>query len=47
MADPRSKPKTAKTKKSKAPHVLQQQAKLNTAQVSTKPAVQRPQGRGR
>jgi len=50
MADPRSKPKAAKTKDSKAPHVMQEQSKLTAmkaTQVQAKPQIQKNVGRGR
>lgn len=45
MADPRSKPKQPKSKQSKAPHMVQQ-TKI-AAQVTSKPPVQKTQGRGK
>lgn len=45
MADPRSKPKQPKAKKGNAPHMVQQ-SKI-AAQVTSKPQVQKTQGRGK
>ena len=50
MADPRSKPKTAKLKESRAPHVAAQQAKLNNMKATQAPPAQKvvkATGRGR
>ena len=50
MSDPRGKLKQPKNKQGKAPHALQAQSKMNamkTAQVTTKPIVQKSQGRGK
>jgi hypothetical protein len=50
MGDPRSKPKAPKTKSSNAPHLLQEQNKLNSmkaTQSQSKPQIQKGAARGR
>lgn len=48
MGDPRSKPKAAKAKDSRAPHILQAQAKMHTKvnEAAVRPQVAKKSGRG-
>lgn len=47
MGDPRSKPKAGKAKDSRAPHVMQAQAKMNKInEAAVKPQIAKKSGRG-